>query len=276
MQRLPAFVVIVLFFIAGCKNNSSSNSTESTEINTSGVPLINYSIVSYFPHDTTLFIEGFVYHDGKLFESAGADSTTPPYTNSVIGIDDLHTGKSDRKIFLDKKIYFGEGIVFLYGKLYQLTWKNHIGFIYDAKTFRQAGTFNYPTQGWALTTDGKNIIMDDGSDTIFYLDPVKLNPVKSLIVTEDGMQRDNLNELEFIKGYIYANIWQTNEIVKIDTGNGKVIGKLNLQSIVEEAQMKHPEPGDNVLNGIAYDSAQDKIYVTGKLWQNIYQINFRR
>lgn len=116
--------------------------------------------------------------------------------------------------------------------------------------------------------------MDDGTDKIYYLDPVKFIPVKVLSVTRDGVPQDSLNELEFIKGHLYANIWSRNEIVKIDTGSGKITGSLDLNSVVYEAQMKHPEPAENVLNGIAYDSVQDKVYVTGKLWQDIYQINF--
>lgn len=266
------FCFIALITVAGCKNNSSSNSAQSTEINASSVPLINYSVVDYFPHDTTLFTEGFVFHDGKIFESSGAPGEIP-YTNSVIGTDDLQTGKFDKKISIDKTKYFGEGIVFLGDKLYQLTYTSQIGFIYDAKSFKNIGSFPLPSpEGWALTTDGKYLIMDDSSNHLTYLDPANLKPVKVLSVTQDGMPQDSLNELEYIKGYIYANIWYRNEIVKIDTSNGNIIGKLDLASLVNEAKMKHPVA--DVLNGIAYDSVQDKIYVTGKLWQNIYEIKF--
>lgn len=273
LRRFPAFIIIVLIFIAGCKNNSPSDPVQTTRINASGVPLINYSVAGTYPHDTTLFTEGFVYHAGKFYESSGA-AEQYPYTNSVVVTDDLQTGKSSQKISIDKKIYFGEGIAFLGDKLYQLTWKNHVGFIYDARTFKQTGTFNYPTEGWSLTTDGKSLIMDDGTDKIYFLDPVKCIPVKTLNVTRDGVPQDTLNELEFIRGYLYANIWHRDEIVKIDTADGKITGRLDLKSIAFEARMRHPEPDENVLNGIAYDSVRDKVYVTGKLWPDIYQINF--
>lgn len=272
MQKLPAFVAIVLIFVAGCKNNSSSDAAEASEIKASGVPAINYTVVGYSPHDTILFTEGFVYHDGKLFEASG-NPEEYPYTRSQAGFYDAQSQKFISKTLLGKE-YFGEGITFLGNKFYELTWKGHTGFIFDAKTFKQIGTFNYQTEGWALTTDGKYLIMDDGTDKIYYLDPVKFTPVKVLSVTRNGAPQDTLNELEFIKGNIYANIWHSNEIIRIDTATGKITGSLNLASVVSEAQMRHPEPGENVLNGIAYDSVHDKIYITGKLWQNIYQINF--
>ncbi|ANI88081.1 hypothetical protein A9P82_01375 [Arachidicoccus ginsenosidimutans] len=263
-------IIFFIFLIAvvSCKNNSS----ESTEINASDVPLINYSVVNIFPHDTALFTEGLTFRDGKLYESSGAPDEIP-YTNSVVGTDDLQTGKFDKKISIDKTKYFGEGIVFLGNKLYQLTYTNQIGFIYDAKSFKKIDSFNLPNrEGWAFTTDGKYLIMDDSSNHLTYLNPSNFKPAKVLNVTRNGVAQDSLNELEFIKGYIYANIWYRNEIVKIDTSDGKIVGKLDLSSLVNEALMKHPDA--NVLNGIAYDSVNDKIYVTGKLWQNIYQINF--
>ncbi|AYD48506.1 glutaminyl-peptide cyclotransferase [Arachidicoccus soli] len=265
--------IAFIFFLAviSCRNNSSPDTAEHIGLNSFDVPLINYSVVNVFPHDTSLFTEGFVFHDGKFFESSGAPNDIP-YTNSVVGSEDLQTGSFDKKITIDKTKYFGEGITFLGNKFYQLTWLNHLGFIYDAKSFKQIGTFSFPNEGWGLATDGKYLIMDDSSNHLTYLHPGTYKPVKILSVTRNGMAQDSLNELEFIKGYIYANVWYRNEIVKIDTSTGKIVGKLDLSSIVNDAERNHP--GSDVLNGIAYDSVQDKIYVTGKLWPKIYQINF--
>ena len=163
--------------------------------------------------------------------------------------------------------------MFLNDKLYQLTYKNQVGFVYDAKTFREIGIFKYAnTEGWGLTTDGMSLIMSDGTDKLTFLDPKSLTPVKVLPITDNNTPLININELEFIKGFVYANIWQTSSIVKIDTSNGKVVGKIDLSSLSHEAKNKNPNA--SVLNGIAYDSITDKIYVTGKLWANVYEINF--
>lgn len=265
---LLAFVVST---VNSCSNNPTSSESDDVA-GTSATPFINYAVTKYYAHDTSLFTEGFLFHDGKLFESTGSPNDLQ-LTKSMIGTTDLATGKFETKVELDKTKYFGEGIVFLNNKLYQLTYKNQVGFIYDAKTFKQTGQFKYSNpEGWSLTTDGTHLIMSDGSDKLTFLDTVALKPAKVLKVTENGMPRDSLNELEFIRGFIYANIWQNNSIVKIDTANGKVVGKIDLNSLTFEARNKNPRA--DVLNGIAYDATTDKIYVTGKLWPNIYEINF--
>lgn len=235
-------------------------------------PVINYAVKRFFPHDTTLYTEGFLVHNGRLFESTGSPEDHPE-AKSVIGIIDLSSGKMEKKVELDKSKYFGEGIAILNDKLYQLTYTNQVGFIYDIKSFKKIGQFKYTNkQGWSLTTNGKELIMTDGTDKLTFLDPDSLKPVRILPVTENGLPVDKLNELEFIKGFIYANIWLTDFIVKINPANGKVEGRLDLSSLAFEARNKFPDA--DVLNGIAYDSATDKIYVTGKLWPNIYQVEF--
>jgi len=191
----------------------------------------------------------------------------------MVGVDNLGTGKVDKKIELDRRKYFGEGIVFFNGKLYQLTYKNHTGFIYDAATFRRIDSFTYANkEGWALTTDSTSLIMSDGTSNLTYLNPESLKPVKVLAVTLNGVPLDSLNELEYIGKYIYANRFTQNYVVKIDPADGKIIGKLDLTSLVE--QEKNRNPGCDVLNGIAYDPFDDKVYVTGKLWSGIYEIKF--
>ncbi len=262
---------LMVSIIFSCSNNPIPPESDDVVV-APATPFINYAVTKYYPHDTSLFTEGFLFHDGKLFESTGSPNDIPQ-TKSMIGVTELATGKFDKKIELDKSRYFGEGIVFLNNKLYQLTYKNQVGFIYDANTFKQTGQFKYSNvEGWSLTTDGTHLIMSDGSDKLTYLDAVALKPASVLKVTENGLPRDSLNELEFIKGFIYANIWQNNSIVKIDPANGKVVGKIDLSSLAFEARNKNPRA--DVLNGIAYDSITDKIYVTGKMWPNIYELNF--
>ena len=224
------------------------------------------------PHDTTSFTEGLLVHDRQLFESTGSP-VDQLQTKSVFGSIDPKTGKINAKAELDKHKYFGEGIAFFKDKIYQLTYKNQVGFIYDAKTYKQLGQFSFQNkEGWGMTTDGTHIIMSDGTNVLTYLDPANLKVIKTINVSNGGYAEDFLNELEYIHGYIYANIWTKNYIVKIDPGDGKVVGLLDLSSLTAEAKNNHSN--SEVMNGIAYDSISDKIYVTGKLWPTIYQIDF--
>ncbi len=269
--KLIILLTIPFYLLFSCSENHGGKK-ENFLVPVNSSAFINYSVTNTFPHDTSLFTEGFLFHNGQLFESTGSPDDLPQ-TRSMIGITDLATGRFDKKIEIDRSKYFGEGIVFLKNKLYQLTYTNQVGFIYDANSFKMTGKFTYKNiQGWSLTTDGINLIMSDGTDVITFLDPEKFNPVKIITVTENKIPRDNLNELEYIKGFIYANIWQNNTILKIDPATGNVVGKIDLGSLKYEANQKNPRA--DVLNGIAYDSLNDKIYVTGKLWANIYQINF--
>lgn len=263
--------VIITFLFISCNNNNNSdkdgnlNSVKST-------PIINYSVISVFPHDTTSFTEGFLIHEGILFESTGFTEELPQ-TRSLFGEVDLKTGKINPKVELDKTKYFGEGIVFLNGKVYQLTYQTKIGFIYDAKTFKKLSDFNIPSkEGWGMTTDSTYLIMSDGTNILTYLDPNTLKIAKTVNVADENGPVLNINELEYIKGFIYANIYTTNYIIKINPSNGKVIGKLDLISLKNEQKTRFP--GSLEMNGIAFNSINDKIYVTGKLWSNIYEIQF--
>jgi glutamine cyclotransferase len=236
------------------------------------VPEIKFSVENQYPHDISSFTEGFLFHEGKLFESTGATDNLPQ-TRSLFGIVDLKTGKIDVKAELDRNIYFGEGIVFLNNKIFQLTYKNQIAFVYDGKTYKNIGKFNYTNrEGWGLTTDGKSLIMSDGTSYLTFLNPENFAVEKVLDVAENDFVVENLNELEYINGFIYANIWTTNTIVKIDPATGDVVGKMDLSSLSLESKTKHP--GSLEMNGIAYDPASGKILVTGKMWPTIYEIKF--
>ncbi|MFT3933469.1 MAG: glutaminyl-peptide cyclotransferase [Chitinophagaceae bacterium] len=281
MKRL-SLLAFCLVLLAAC-NSNDTNSTDSNSTSTAveaAPPIIGFSIVNTYPHDTTFYTEGLEFHDGQLFESSGAGSpetegAKPPYP-SAFGIANLKTGKVDRKVSLDNAVYFGEGITFLNGKIYQLTWQNHKGYIYDAKTFKQLQEFSYPGEGWALTHDSTHLIMSDGSSNLQFIDPASINgslKAQSIVgVTDNNGPVANINELEYINGFIYANQYQTNYILKIDPSNGKVVGKLDLGTLDAEAKKKYSEA--EVLNGIAYNPVSKTLFVTGKLWPIIYEIRF--
>src|SRR5579871_284212 len=266
--------LLVIVSAAACTNTDTNNhSTDSnSQANSGEPPAINYSVVNALPHDTTSYTEGFLFHNGELYESTG-HAEDAPSSRSLFGTVDLKTGKINTKVELDKNKYFGEGIVFLNGKVYQLTYQTKIGFVYDAKTFKKLGDFTFPSaEGWGMTTDGTYLIMSDGTSNINYLDPNNFKLIKILGVSDNNGPVAAINELEYINGFIYANLYGTNYIAKIDTASGKVVGRLDLATLANEAKNKYPDALE--MNGIAYDSVAKKVYVTGKMWPNIYEIKF--
>lgn len=268
MVRLLGIIIVIVISTA-CSNSPTVNRTEK---NNNSIQIINFKVIKTYPHDTGSFTEGFLFHDNQLFESTGSPEEFPE-TRSIFGTVDLITGRIDIKAELDRNTYFGEGIVILKDKLFQLTYKNQTGFIYDLKTFKKTGSFNYPNkEGWGLTTDGRNIIMSDGTNIITYLDPDSLKVTRTLDITFNGSSALYMNELEFINGYLYANVLTTNNIAKIDPVSGKIVGIIDLSSLYNEARKSYPM--SEATNGIAYDPLQDRIFVTGKFWPVIYQIKF--
>ncbi|WP_207515085.1 glutaminyl-peptide cyclotransferase [Longitalea luteola] len=256
----------ILYLTALISILSSCNAADDD--NAPVTPAISYEETNYFFHDTSLYTEGLLVHNGQLFESTGSPDT---FRKSLIGINDLKTGRFEKKTVFANKRLFGEGITFFKDRLYQLTYKTQRGFIYDANSFRLLDSFTYRNkEGWGLTTDGYHLIMSDGTDTLTYLDPATLKPVKTLPVHENGFKRDSLNELEYIKGHIYANIWLTNNIVKINPANGQIVGRLDISPLAFKASMKNPDCGEP--NGIAWDSTTGHLYITGKLWPYIFQL----
>jgi glutaminyl-peptide cyclotransferase len=271
-NRILAFGILI--FLSSCANDNNNTSQPVAKENLKQKPILNlnYTLTGTHPHDITSFTEGFVFHKNELYESTGATGDLPQ-TRSLFGDVDLATGKINVKAELDKHKYFGEGIVFLNGKVYQLTYKTKIGFIYDETTFKKVGQFTFPSdEGWGLTTDGTSIIMSDGTNTLTYLNPNTMQVVRSIFVSENNYAKDLLNELEYINGYIYANIYTTNTIVKIDPQNGNINAQLDLSALAENA--KNLYSGSLEMNGIAFDSSSNKIYVTGKMWPKIYEIRF--
>jgi glutamine cyclotransferase len=267
----PLSLMIVLVSACGDSSNSSANSNTATEaVAGNEAPVITYTILNALPHDKDSYTEGFLMHNGTLFESSGAPEGNDK-TKSIVGIVDPATGNIAVKAELDRKIYFGEGITILDDKLYQLTWTNKKGFIYDLKTFKKIGEFTFPSkEGWGMTTDGSSLIMSDGSSNLTYLDPLTFKTNRIVGVTDNNGPVGNINELEFVNGNILANIYQTPYIIRIDPNSGKVLGKADFSNLVKEVKLKDPDV--DYMNGIAWDSAKNKIYITGKLWPNMYEV----
>lgn len=267
----PYLFIVLLFFITLASCEWDTDTTENTEATPNQeVPRINFSVSGSFPHDTNAFTEGFFIHEGKFFESTGG---APEYPNSqsLFGILDTTTGQINVKVELDKSRFFGEGIVWLNNKIYQLTYKSRIGFVYDATSYKEIAQFSIPTaEGWGLTTNGQEIIMSNGTNELLFLDPENLQLIKKISVTENGYALDQINELEYINGAIYANIFTTNTIVKINSTTGDVEGKMDLSSLFYEARNAYP--GAIEMNGIAYESASATMYVTGKFWPKVYAL----
>jgi glutamine cyclotransferase len=264
------FILPILFFLAGCETEPKDEAPIDIPKKSAGI--LTYTVTNTYPHDTELFTEGLLFHQGKLLESTGSPETQPSL-KSMIGISDLKTGKFTKKIEIDKSIYFGEGIAVFKNTLYQLTYTTQKGFIYDATSFKAKGTFTYTNkEGWGMTSDSNHLIMTDGTNQLTYLHPETLQPIKTLAINDEGFTVQNLNEIEFINGYLYANIWTTNYIVKIDPSTGNVVAKMDLNPIANEIRSKNPEA--DVLNGIAFNPENNKLYVTGKLWPTIYELSF--
>jgi glutaminyl-peptide cyclotransferase len=274
-KRYAACILIFIYISAGsgvaCSNSTQKTGTDSlsNELNNSGA--IVFKVVNAFPHDTTSYTEGLLVYQGSLFESTGHTDSYPG-SRSLFGVLHLDNGKIEIKAEIDKHRYFGEGIAFVKDRVYQLTDTTKIGFVYDAKSFKKINEFHYDGEGWGLTTNGSCLIMSNGSSNIYYRDPADFRIIKTLGVTDNNGPVQNINELELIKGYIYANQWLTDYILKIDTTDGRVVGRLDLSRLKDEVKNKYPFAEET--NGIAYDSVANKIYVTGKLWPLIFAIQF--
>jgi len=242
---LPATLFILM-------NDAPANSTALN---------YTYSVVNVYPHDTNAFTEGLVIDNGFLYESTGL------YGNSTLRRVDLETGEVLQVLNLQPQ-YFGEGIAVIGDKIIQLTWQSHVGFVYNKTTFGLLGQFEYPTEGWGLTYDGSRLIMSDGTSTLYFLDPVTFQRIEQVTVHDNGPVTE-LNELEYINGSIYANIWQEEKIAVINPKNGQVTAWIDLTGIQD---LKNQDP-NNVLNGIAYDANGHRLFVTGKRWPHIFEIN---
>jgi len=250
-----SIMIIILFFSIAFTGVSCKSKMD--------VATIPYTVVKIFPHDTSAFTQGLVIEYGRLFESTGQEGA------SWVAEVELTSGKQDKKVLLSDQ-YFGEGITILNKKVYQLTWKGNVGFVYDIDTFQKINEFQYDHEGWGITHDGKNLIISDGTDRIHFLDTATLKEVRVINIKQGSISVDKLNELEFIDGFLYANRWMTNEVLKIDLTEGVVVGRLDLTQLAREANQKNPSA--DVLNGIAYEKKSGLLLVTGKWWPLLFAI----
>ena len=225
-------------------------------------PQYSYRVVKSYPHDTSAFTQGLEYHDGFLYEGTGIVG------RSSVRKVDLATGKVLQNFDVPMP-FFGEGITVFDNQILELTWVSQTGFVYDKSSFRVLRSFNYPGEGWGLTNDGKQIYMSDGSAQIRVWDPTTLKEVRRITVKDGNEPVNELNELEFVRGEILANVWQTDRIARISPVDGKVLGWIDLSGILPRSERTN---SDAVLNGIAYDAATDRLFVTGKLWPKIFEI----
>jgi glutaminyl-peptide cyclotransferase len=226
-------------------------------------PTDTYQVVHTYPHDPNAFTQGLIYVDGHLYESTGLNG------RSALRLLDLATGNVLQKHDLAHE-FFGEGLTDWGSTLIQLTWTSHKAFVYDRFSFSLQSTISFDGEGWGLTHDETVLILSDGTSTLRLLDPKSLGVTRRLRVTDQsGRAVENLNELEYVRGEIYANVWQTNQIIRISPRTGKVLGRIDLTGIIDKREL-HGEGA--VLNGIAYDAAGDRLFVTGKLWPKLFEI----
>lgn len=269
MVKLRAMVLGGL--LAGCLSTQAPPDHVSAEQargrGAAATPIYGYKVVRSYPHDRGAFTQGLVHHEGALYEGTGLNG------RSSVRKVRLETGEVLQIRPLDEK-YFGEGITIWKDSLIQLTWQSGIGFVYDLKTFEPQRTFTYAGEGWGLTHDGTRLIMSDGSasGTLRFLDPRTLRETGRLIVRDGAMPVNGLNELEFVKGEIYANVWNTDRIARISPRTGQVTGWIDLRGLLDPRDAA----GVDVLNGIAYDAASDRLFVTGKLWPRVFEIQVVR
>jgi len=225
-------------------------------------PTDTYQVVHAYPHDAQAFTQGLIYLDGHLYESTGIKG------QSSLRMEELETGRILEFHEVPSQ-YFAEGLTDWGSTLIQLTWVTHIALVYDRTTFHQLRTFTYPGEGWGLTQDGTSLILSDGTASLRFLDPATFRELRRITVRDHGAPVTELNELEFIHGQVYANIWHTDRIARIDPASGKVLGWIDLAGLLPKDQRSNPEA---VLNGIAWDDQHQRLFVTGKLWPKIFEI----
>jgi glutamine cyclotransferase len=226
------------------------------------IPTHTYKITNIYPHDRNAFVEGLIFQDGIFYEGTGLEG------RSTLRQVDPETGQI-LKLYALPAQFFGEGITILGKNLFQLTWRSHVGFVYDKDSFQLRRTFSYPGEGWGLTHDGQRLIMSDGTATLHFLNPQTLEETGQIRVYDDNGPVTRLNELEYIQGQVYANIWKTDRIARINPRTGQVTGWIDLTGLLGAEDYSQPV---DVLNGIAYDAEGDRLFVTGKFWPKVFEI----
>ncbi len=272
LHKRYSLLLALTLLLGACNNEkpAEQTTTETAPAEAVVVPVpISYNIVNQYPHDPKGFTEGLEFHDGFLYESVGQ------YGESDVRKVELATGKVVLSTKMDAR-YFGEGLTLLNDKFYQLTYREGKGFIYNSKTLKQEGSFPFPTQeGWGMTNNGTHLIFNDGGNVLYFMDPASGNIVKQLAVTDEHGPVYRINEMELIKGFIYANQWQLDVLLKIDTATGKVVGRVDLSGLRQQTgipPLSGDEDAPEVLNGIAYDATGNRIFITGKNWPKLLEV----
>jgi len=261
MNRLsPILFVVSLTLVLATSCYSSSNLP--TSLTSKLVPVYTYKVIHTYPHERDAFTQGLVFENGVLYESTGL------YGRSSLREVELETGRILQIHDLSAQ-YFGEGITIYSDRIIQLTWQSQVGFVYDKQNFNLLREFNYATEGWGITNDEKRLIMSDGTSTLYFLDPKSLEENGRINVYDMGSPVSRLNELEYVNGEIYANVWQTDRIARIDPATGQVTGWIDLEGLLSPQDLVNQV---DVLNGIAYDSKDGRLFVTGKLWPKLFDI----
>lgn len=271
MQNYRIIILAIVAFLAACTNpKESADSGDTTAESVQTTINIGYTLLKVYPHDTSSYTQGLVWYNNQLLEGTGW------LGESKLLVADLATGKTSKKILLANDV-FGEGITVLNNKIYQLTWKNKKAYCYDAKTFRKLNEFEWPYEGWGLTTNGQQLIISTGGSNIYFVNPETFKIEKTLGVYNQKGYVDNINELEYANGWIYANIYLTDHIVKINPSSGLIEADADFSSLLAQSGAKYdPRSIDEgyVLNGIAYDSTRQSFYITGKRWPVLAEIKF--
>jgi glutamine cyclotransferase len=264
MKRLFRVFIVGLSALAGAVLVFSCLNLQGCLIpgNSDVIPVYSYNIVNTYPHDRDAFTEGLVFENGVLYEGTGL------WEHSTLRRVELETGDILQIRELSDQ-FFGEGITIYGDKIIQLTWQSNIGFVYDKNSFELLQEFNYSTQGWGITHDGTRLIMSDGTSTLHFLDPQTFEEIGHLEVFDNDGPVTRLNELEYVQGEIYANVWQTDRIARIAPETGRVVGWVDLGGLLTAEDRSEPV---DVLNGIAYDAETDRLFVTGKLWPKLFEI----
>jgi glutaminyl-peptide cyclotransferase len=282
-QLLSLLLFAVVFGGAACKGgagtqtnslpidaapptNSGANANGNAARSASAVPVYGYEVVNTYPHDAQAFTQGLIFQDGQLLESTGLEH------HSTLRRVELQTGKVLQKVDVPG-YYFAEGMTLFGGKIYQLTWQAEKGFVYDPKTFQKTGEFPYDGEGWGLTHDADSLILSDGTPRIRFLDPNTYAVKRTITVTDAGRPVEEINELEYVRGEIYANIWHRDRVARVDPSDGHVAGWIDLSGLLKPGEVTSEEA---VLNGIAYDEQGDRLFVTGKLWPKLFEIKLRQ
>ncbi len=261
------FALAALVLLAAC---NSDKKTEDPDVIPKATPVIAYNVVAQYPHDTSAYTQGLEFHNGKLYEATG------DYVNSSLRVTDYKTGKIEKKHMMGSDSIFGEGITILKNKIYQLTWESNIVYVYDVNNIdKPVQTFKWPYQGWGITNNGTDLIISDGTAKLYFVNPDDFRLKSTIGITENESPVTYLNELEYVDGFVFANVYQKDIIVKIDPSSGFVVGKMDLSGFKDKffAGQYVPDRTD-VLNGIAYDSATKKFLVTGKRWPKMFELKF--